>query len=333
MWRNKEIRQQFTAMGAFCAALTAAAFFAGPVFGLACAIFSAVMLAVEWGFLKNRYGRIEKLAEALRRICAGETDLDVRDNEEGELSILRSEIYKVTRMLSEQGAMYKNDQQRLADAIADISHQLKTPLTSMTLMADLLGNEDLDREQRETFTKRIQSQVSRMDWLLTTLLKLSKIDAGTAVFSEEKVYVTDVIEQAIEPIIIPMDVKNQTVTVEGDPAASFTGDVDWTAEALLNVMKNCVEHTPEGGRLSVTFSENPLFTEIIVADSGNGIDKEDLPYIFKRFYRGKNAGKDSAGIGLAMAQSIVKRQKGDLTVDSEEGKGSAFRFRFYKQVV
>lgn len=333
MWRNREIRQQITAMIVVAAVLTGTAFLLKPVFGLLCLAASIVMICVEWGFLRKRYGEIERLAEALRMICAGETDLDVRDNEEGELSILKSEIYKVTRTLSEQGKLYKTDQERLAAAIADISHQLKTPLTSMTLMADLLRQETLEPEQRETFTKRIQTQVSRMDWLLSSLLKLSKIDAGTAVFEVEKVLVTDLIEQAMEPVIIPMDIKNQTVSVEGEPGVSFKGDLSWTAEAVLNVMKNCVEHTPENGHLDVAFSENPLYTEIEISDNGKGIAKEDLPYIFKRFYRGRNASKDSAGIGLAMAESIVKRQNGELTVSSEEGKGSTFRFRFYKRVV
>lgn len=322
-----------TAVAALSAAIVLITFLLDFRCGLVSLAGASALMAAEWYFLKRRYGEIERLAGVVRQICGGDAEVDPRDNEEGELSILKGELYKVTRMLSEKGAMYKNDQERLAAAIADISHQLKTPLTSMTLMADLLQDGGLDPEQRETFTRRIQTQVARMDWLLSTLLRLSKIDAGTAVFSSEPILVTDLIEQALEPVMIPMDLKNQTISVEGEPGTSFTGDMNWTAEALLNVIKNCVEHTPEGGGLSITFSENPLYTEILVSDDGDGIAKEDLPYIFKRFYRGKNAGKDSAGIGLAMAESIVKRQRGELTVTSVEGQGSTFRFQFYKQVV
>ena len=333
MWRNREIRQQLTAATALCAALVTGGFFLGRESGLLCLAGSALILLVEWRFLKKRYGEIEKLSESLRKICGGEFQLDVRDNEEGELSILKSEIYKVTKMLWEQGDLYKTDQERLAAAIADISHQLKTPLTSMAIMADLLSGPDLQAEKRREFSGRIQAQVTRMNWLLTSLLKMAKIDAGTAVFAEERVFASDLVEQAMEPILIPMDLKKQSISVEGNGRASFIGDINWTAEALLNVMKNCVEHTPEGGRLTITYGENPLFTEIVVADSGKGIAKEDLPYIFQRFYRGKNAGRDSAGIGLAMAQSIVKRQRGELTVESREGEGSSFTFKFYKQII
>lgn len=333
MWRNREIRQQITAQSLILAALTAAVFFLDALCGLLVLAGSLAVILTELYFLRKRYRVIADLAEALRRICAGDSELDVRDNEEGECSILKSEIYKVTRILIEQGQLYKNDQERLADAIADISHQLKTPLTSLMLMADLLRRENLEAEQRQTFAARIQSQLQRMEWLLSSLLKMAKIDAGTAVFAQERVCMAELVRRAAEPVLIPMEIKNQTLRVEGDAEAGFTGDISWTTEAVVNVLKNCVEHTPEGGRLFVSYSENPMFSELVVEDNGGGIPKEDLPYIFQRFYRGKNAGKDSAGIGLAMAASIVRRQRGELLASSREGEGSTFRFRFYKQSI
>lgn len=299
--------------------------------GLLCLTIGLILIGSY--FLKKRslYKQMGGLSSNLRKICNGDYSLDIRDNEEGELSILKNEIYKVTLMLSEQRNLYKNDQERLAEAIADISHQLKTPLTSMTVMADLLSNHQLSSERRVEFTRHIQIQVERMDWLLSSLLKLSKIDAGTVIFRKDIVNVSNLIEQVKNQILIPMEIKNQTLEVQGDVEVSFQGDLKWTVEALINILKNCIEHTHENGLILINFIENPLYTEISMKDNGKGIAKEDIPYIFKRFYRGKNAGTDSVGIGLAMAKSIINGQNGDLTVDSQEGQGSTFSIKFYKQ--
>ena len=145
--------------------------------------------------------------------------------------------------------------------------------------------------------------------------------------------VADLVRRAVEPLVVPMEIKMQSLHVEGDEKATFIGDFNWTAEALINILKNCVEHTGDGGNISVAYSENALFTEISIRDNGKGISKEDLPYIFKRFYKGKNASEDSVGIGLAMAYSIITSQQGDIKVSSEPGVGSFFQIKFYKQVI
>ncbi len=274
---------------------------------------------------------MEKLSGYLRRISNGDYELDVRDNHEGELSILKSDIYKVTLMLSEQGSYLEQDKIKLTNAISDISHQLKTPLTSMMVMADLLSDNELDESKRAEFTQNIRVQLERIEWLVSSLLKLSKIDAGTVIFKKDKVSVRTLIERAVQSVLIPMDIKEQSLLVEGDDSITFTGDNHWTAEALINILKNCVEHTSVGGQVSISFSENPLYTEIKVKDNGSGIPKEDLPYIFRRFYKGKNAGEDSVGIGLAMAYSIITSQQGDIEVRSEQGKGTEFHIKFYNK--
>jgi signal transduction histidine kinase len=145
--------------------------------------------------------------------------------------------------------------------------------------------------------------------------------------------VEKLIQKAIEPILIPLDIKGQTISINGNSDVSFRGDFNWTCEALINILKNCVEHTPEGGNITISFTENALFTEIVIADNGKGIPKEDIPYIFKRFYKGKNASDDSVGIGLAMAHSIISYQNGAIEVKSEGEKGTQFRIMFYKQIV
>ena len=184
------------------------------------------------------------------------------------------------------------------------------------------------------FTRNLQVQLKRMEWLVSSLLKLSKIDAGTIVFKKEKVLVYPLVQTAIEPLLIPMDIKMQNLDVKGDEKVAFMGDFNWTAEALINIIKNCVEHTLEGGKISILFSENLLFTEITIADNGkwNSLRKI-FPYIFKRFYKGKNASDDSVGIGLAMAHSFITSQQGDIEVTSQPGVGTKFTIKFYKQVI
>lgn len=333
MIRNREVRIYFIIAFIVSTIAVACIFFLNVLAGIISFIAFVILFVSSFWFIKREYGELEKLSGYLRRICNGEYSLDIRDNEEGELSILKNEIYKVTLMLSKQGELLKKEKMQLADAISDISHQLKTPLTSMRVMSDLLSNNDLESEKRIEFTNNIEMQLDRMQWLLTSLLKLSKIDAGTVSFKKDRVAVSELIRKSTEPLLIPIEIKNQTLVIEGGSNVSFIGDLYWTTEALINIIKNCIEHTGEDGRISIFFDENPLFTEIKILDNGSGIEKEDLPYIFKRFYKGKNAGEDSVGIGLAMAKTIVTSQNGDINVSSRKNEGTCFIIKFYKITV
>lgn len=302
-----------------------------PLSGIVALLSMSGLIGVSLYFDRQRYKEIESLSGYLRTISNGQYSLDVRDNQEGELSILKNEIYKVTLMLSKQSDYLNQDKKRLADALSDISHQLKTPLTSMLVMIDLLSQQNLTEEKRIEFTGNIEKQLERMDWLLSSLLKLSKIDAGTAIFKKETIVVEDLVLQSIEPLRIPIELKNQDLLITGENSVTFIGDQDWTSEALINILKNCVEHTPAEGRISIHYTENPLYTEILIEDTGKGISREELPNIFKRFYRGKNASKNSIGIGLAMAHTVIESQQGSLDVKSELGKGTQFSIKFHKR--
>lgn len=332
-FRNQEVQRFCVLLGVVAAAATAVGFVRDLWTGLAAlgGVLAAAVTALL--FTAWRYREIEKLAGFLKRIAGGEYALDVRDNEEGELSILKSELYKVTAMLSEYNERLRQEKVALSDSMADISHQLKTPLTSMLVMADLLQDSNLPEENRREFTGRIRAQLERIEWLVSSLLKLSKLDAGVVEMKTDIVNVPALVEKAISPLLIPMELKDQVLELKGDEGVYFTGDAHWTAEALINILKNCMEHTPNAGRLQVTWTGNPIYTEIQIADTGEGISREELPHIFTRFYRGKNAHEDSVGIGLAMAKSIVIRQNGDITVDSTPGKGTTFFIRFYKTIV
>lgn len=333
MLRNQDVKKLLITL----IIITSLATIGAAIYSVIAALFvvgiALILSSIFIYYTRRRYQDIEKLSSYLRQISAGDYSLDIRDNDEGELSILKSELYKMTLMLSEQGNQLRADKVHLMDAISDISHQLKTPLTSMTVMADLLENPELPQGKRQEFNRNIQVQLERIEWLVSSLLKLSKIDAGAIEFKKDNINVKQLIEKALEPVLIPIDIKNIEVTLSGDETSRYTGDWYWSAEALLNIIKNCVDHLQEGKKLDIHFDENALYTEISVVDYGEGIEKENLPYIFKRFYKGKNASEDSVGIGLAMAYAIITEQQGTIDVTSEIGIGTTFHIKFYKHVI
>lgn len=292
------------------------------------AVFAALLIHYKW----SMRGQIASLSRYLQQLEAGDYSLDIRDNGEGSFSQLKNELYKITVRLREQSELLRRDKQTLSDAIADISHQIKTPLTSLFVLIDLLAGYPPESDQRE-FIARMRSQLGRIQWLIASLLKLSRLDAGTANLKHEPVNIRQLVERAIDPLQIPIELKNQQVHVRGDAQATFQGDFQWSAEALTNVIKNCVEHTSEGGQIDIRYAENPLYAEIIVADNGEGIAGEDLSRIFTRFYRGINAGENSIGIGLALAKAIFVEQGGDITVSSQPGEGTTFSIKVFRGVV
>ena len=253
----------------------------------------------------------------------------IRDNREGELSILKNDIYKVSLTLRSQAQLLQKDKTALADALSDISHQLKTPLTGMMVMTDLLAQDQLEPERRRAFTQKLSSQLSRLEWLVSSLLKLSKIDAGQIRFKREDTPLEELVQRALEPLAIPMELKEQTVATAGEKGLRVCCDRSWTTEALVNILKNAAEHTPAGGEIQMAWKRNPLHTALVISDTGPGICREDLPHLFERFYKGKNAGPDSVGIGLAMAKGICARQNIELEAGNVSGGGASFTLRFY----
>jgi signal transduction histidine kinase len=330
MYRNPELRRFLVLLVTLGMAATAGCFFfagwAVYIAGAASIGFISLLLV----YTHKRYRQIDRLSLYLARINRGDDSLDVRDNAEGELSILKSEIYKVTVTLREQNELLLKDKTAMADALSDISHQLKTPLTSMFMMTDLILDARLTEEERSTFTGRIRMQLERLQWLVASLLKLSKLDAGTARMEPAPVAAKKLLDRALEPLRIPMELKEQKLNLSGEDVTLWCSE-PWTAEALLNILKNCVEYTPVQGEVTVAFSENPLFTQIRITDTGPGIDQSDLPHIFKRFYRGKHASDDSVGIGLAMAAAIVEGQGGAVEAKSHPDQGGEFVLRFPRQ--
>ena len=264
-------------------------------------------------------------------VYQGDGAFDIPQYREGELSILHSDLYKITRTLQLQKESLQKDKLFLADSLSDISHQLKTPLTSMMIMSELLQDEELPRKQHNQFADALRHQLKRMEWLVSTLLKLSRIDAQVLQFHPQQLSVYQLLQESLESLHIMMELKEQTCTLVCDEGLEVTLDMKWSVEALGNILKNCVEHTPQQGSIHISVQDNPLHTCIRIQDSGKGIPAEELPHIFERFYRGRNASIDSAGIGLAMSKAVFQQQNGDVEAIASE-QGACFLIRIYKDV-
>ena len=225
----------------------------------------------------------------------------------------------------------KKEKLSLSDSLADISHQLKTPLTSLMVMADLLKDEK-DSEKRLGFIEIMENQLDKMNWLISTLLKLSKLDAGTAGFNIGMLKISSIIAESLKPFIVSAGLKNITIKTNINDF-TFSGDENWCAQAFENIIKNCLEHTENGGAVEINASRNPIYNEIIISDNGCGIPPEELPHIFERFYHGRNTEKESVGIGLAFSKAVINSFGGIIDAQSEVGTGTKFIIRFYNAVV
>ena len=328
MLRNKEVQQCAVAFCAAASVFVVLAFCIAPLAGLLTLGFAAVTGGLFWRFTAARYRRLTALAEELDRILHEDDRLLVADAEEGELAILQSQLGKLTTRLREQNDALKRDKVYLADSLADIAHQLRTPLTSVNLVFTLLKDE-ADPARRRALLREGTALLGQMDWLLTTLLKISRLDAGVIELKREPVPLSALVDTAAEPLRIPLELHDIALDVRLSPDAAWQGDKLWLAEALRNILKNCMEHTPDGGRIAVECDDNPLFTALTIHDSGPGFDESELPYLFDRFYRGQGGGA-GYGIGLALAQSIVTRQGGTITAKNAPGGGAVFVVRFEK---
>ena len=328
---NKELRISLILLSVATAILTLVAATISIAAGALVLLLGLISIMVHLATEYYRYKKLQKLSSNLDQLLISGIPLPIREYNEGELSILANHIQKLTLRLTESAEAIKQEKTYLADSLADISHQLRTPLTSMTLTTSMLREPNLSDERRMELTGELRRLLTRTDWLVETLLKISKLDAGTVKLTQQKISVRKLIDRAAAPLAIPMDLRNQILTVHCQEE-NLGCDLVWTAEALGNILKNCMEHTPEGGTITVTASETALYTQIEVEDTGTGFDSKDIPHLFERFYRGSNASTNSYGIGLALARTIITSQNG--TVMAADGKdGAKFIIKFYKQVI
>lgn len=311
--------------------LTISSFFLSTI-GCICVLSACIILnCCYFRFLRKRRERLKELSMQLDLLLHEDTPLPISDYCEGELSILANQLQKVTLRLQESAEQSRVDKLALAQSLADISHQLRTPLTAMNLTAAMLREPGLSEQRRLELSRELQTLLSRTDWLVETLLKLSKLDAGTVELRREQVPVRELIDRAAAPLSIPLELRGLRLVVSCSEE-SLTADPVWTAEAIGNLLKNCMEHTPPGGTITVTAQQTALYTAITVEDTGCGFDEADLRHLFERFYKGKNASESSYGIGLALARTIIAAQNGSIQA-MNTGTGAKFLIKFYHHVL
>lgn len=326
------LKKELTVSILIIAAATISGLFISLLCGGIILMAGCLISAAHYYFSRKRYREIEALSDSIDRILYGQDEVMISDSCEGELAVLNSEIHKMTLKLKEQTDQLSQDKIRLTKAIEDIFHQLRTPLTTMNLVVTLLTKEELDYDKRISHTRLLKTQLERMQWMVETLLKMSKIDAGTVSFHREICTAADLLRKASNSLLVPMELRDQTYIVKAENA-SLLCDENWTAEALANLIKNCMEHTPAGGTISVFAEETALSTDITIQDDGEGFIEEDIPYLFERFYKGKNASKDSIGIGLAFSRMVIAEQNGTITASNLPSGGACFKVKFFKSVI
>ena len=288
------------------------------------------ILVILYIYSRSESKKIKEIEKYIEAINNKNYTLKISENSEDEFSNLSNELYKTTVMLKEQASNSQKSQKTLQTNIEDISHQLKTPLTSISIMLDnIIDNPDMEIETRQKFLHEINRQIEWFNWLVIALLKLSKIDSGTAVFTKKEINVEKIINHVIQNLAIPLDIKQQKIIVNGN-SSKFIGDYNWQLEALTNIVKNCIEHTPNHKNIYIEFEENNFYTKITIRDEGVGIAKEDIKHIFERFYKGKNSSENSIGIGLALSKSIIERDNGYIICTSKEGEGTTFEIKYMK---
>ena len=293
-------------------------------------IFGAIIiLGIYLYNLKNKR-ELDNLIKYLKELNRGNYNLQIDLNSEGTLSILKNEIYTTTIMLREKAEKELVDKQNLKDSLTNISHQLKTPLTSISLLVDNLCDEDVPASLQKEFLGDIKTQIDSINYLIIVLLKLSRFDANVITFKEEKINVKNLCIDVLKHIDALRDVKNITIHINGSSNVTFTGDYKWEFEALSNILKNCLEYTSENKNIYVSFKETNMFTEITIQDEGKGMSKEEKRRMFERFYKGENSSNNNFGIGMSLAKEIINKDNGKIKVDSTPGIGSTFKIRYYK---
>lgn len=255
-------------------------------------------------------------------------NIDINTYDDNVLSSLKDDIYKMTIKLKNMADNSNKEKKYLATTLSDISHQLKTPLTSLFVFNEILKQDNLDSKTRKEILEKSEKQLERIKWLITSLLKMSQLDSGSITLQKDKVNLQKLINESCEPFLISLDLKNVKLQINIDKKAFIICDKNWTIEAISNIVKNALEHVKENGTITIQSITNPIYLKLEIIDDGEGIKAEEINHIFERFYHG-NKNKDSIGIGLNMSKMIIEKQKGHIEVESKLNKGTKFSIYFY----
>lgn len=277
-------------------------------------------------YIRKQDKRISKLSEYSDQVLNNNYNLDIRDNDESNLSILKNKIYDLTVMLKERNLVLESDKKNIEKLIADISHQIKTPLTSLNILNDLMY-EDIPNEKKEEFLRNISKELNKIDWLIKNLLNLAKLDSKTLILKKEEINAYNLFLSCKSNFEVVCDIMGINIEIEANMSIRFLGDKKWTSEAINNLIKNSIEHKSKN--IKIIANKNAVYTEIIISDDGEGIDKQDIPHIFDRFYKSKNSKSDSMGLGLSFVKSIILNQNGEIKVNSIKDSGTKFVIKIY----
>lgn len=289
----------------------------------------AVLLFVFLKYDRRKSKDIADITRTIEQINKRNYELDIDSISEDELSILKNEIYKTTITLREAADNSNADKLNLKKSLEDISHQLKTPLTSILVMLDnIIDDPEMDAEVREEFIRSIKRETVNINFFVQAILKLSRFDSNTIHFIKEKTDLRALIDDVVQNVSALCDLRNITVAVEGECSAAIVCDCKWQTEAITNILKNSVDHSCDGGMVHIHCSQNTVYSMIEITDFGEGISEKDLPHIFERFYKGDNASPDGIGIGLALSKSIIEEDNGTVSVDSDEN-GTRFKIKYF----
>lgn len=290
-------------------------------------VFGGLCIVVYVIDKKKRCKEIDNITNYLKRINDGIYDLEIIDNIEGDLSILKNEVYTTTVSLKNLYAKENEERIKIKDNLANISHQLKTPLTSIMIMIDTLLEEHVSKEKQKEYLNDIRTQIENINFLIIAMLKLSRFDANVVVFEKRKIIVKDLLFDVLKNVDILRELKNINIHVSGKSDVAFVGDYKWEIEAITNILKNGIEYSKDNGDIYVNYKDNGMYVSIDIIDNGKGICNEDMKHIFDRFYK-KNNNSNNFGIGLSLAKEIVERDNGTIRVSSNNG--TKFSIRYYK---
>ena len=291
-------------------------------FALLLAILCVFLIIILRADKKNRR-RIAGLTDYLEQVNAdaGGTVLQMREDD---FSRLQDELYKTVTALRQTREAAVAAKKRFAENLENIAHQLKTPITAACLSLELMK-----RTYPDAHAEQIEKQLGRLNRLEESLLTLSKIDAGTLPFCRTTVDIYTALTLAAENVSGLLQKENVSISIPDNGCVEFSGDLEWTMEALINLLKNCMEHSQPGGTVHCDYSGNPLYARIRIWDEGAGFDPADIPHLFERFYRGRRAAGNGIGIGLALSRSIFALQNGTIAAYNREEGGACFEIRVY----
>lgn len=290
----------------------------------------AILLIIYIRYNYKKEKDIKDIIKCIEQINKKNYEIQIDSISEDELSILKNEIYKTTIMLKETAENSNKDKLNLKKSLEDISHQLKTPLTSILVMLDnIIEDSNMEEKIRNDFIVDIKRNVLNINFLVQSLLKLSKFDANTIHFVKQENDLKTIVEESIKNVSTLCDLRNINIKLNIKENSKIICDDKWQIEALTNIIKNAIEHSKNNSNIIINIENNNVYSMIEVIDFGEGIAKKDIKYIFERFYKCKNTKTDSIGIGLALAKTIIEEDKGTISVESNKLE-TKFIIKYYK---